>query len=132
MSPEEKSKPNHHRPPHLHRGSAPLLSLPTSTMLASCPKTDLDLIQEKMSAVMLLPLRENSTPNHRDVVLFPGVHQDKLNKNTAVQPQYIQVNQSKERARVCLQTGHHTTGAKMCNNVIFINIILNPANRTAR
>lgn len=97
-----KSKPNHHRPPHLHRGSALLLSLPTSTILASCPRTELDLIQEKMSDVMLLPLRENSAPNHRVVVLFPGVHQDKLNKNTAVQPQYIQVNQSKERARVCL------------------------------
>ena len=94
MNPEEKPKPNHHRSSHLHRWSALLLSLPISTILASCLRINHDLTQEKMSVVMLLSIRESSISTHNDVTLFPGVLQDKLNKNTAVQRQYIQVNQS--------------------------------------
>ena len=81
-------------PPHPQRGSAPLQSLPSSTVLASCPMTDLDLIQEKVSVVMLIPTMASSTPTYRGVILLSGVHQDKLNNNTAIQPQYNQANQS--------------------------------------
>lgn len=43
---------------------------------------------------MLLHIRESPTSTRNDVTLVPGVLQNKLNKNTAVQRQYIQVNQS--------------------------------------
>lgn len=89
MSPEEKPKANHHKPPHLQRGrTAPLQSLPT--VLICCPRIDLDLIQEKLSVVMLILLRESPTPTH-GVWSYPlaFIRIIKLHKNTEVQPQNI-------------------------------------------
>lgn len=91
MSPEEKPKANHHKPPHLQRGrTAPLQSPPTSTVSICCPRIDLDLIQEKMSVVMLFSSGK-APPPLIGVWSYPlaFIRIIKLHKNTEVQPQNI-------------------------------------------